>query len=60
MVDAEMTSHLWLRMQSEIASTHAIGDVDHALLSRLQAVPRAQVPRFLHDAKKMQADALPC
>lgn len=52
MIDAEMTSHLWCRIQSDVSSAYAIRDVGHALLMRMQAMSRAQVPRFLRDTAR--------
>ena len=47
MVDAEMASHLWFRIQKDISKTYDIRSVDHGLLVRVQQVPRAQVGRLL-------------
>jgi DNA polymerase-3 subunit epsilon len=48
MVDAEMTSHLWCRMQQDVAKTYGIESVSHALLARAQKLPRLKMPTFLH------------
>lgn len=47
MVDAEMTSHLWMRLQDDIARTYGVGQVDHALIARVQATSKAKVPALL-------------
>jgi len=47
MVDAEMTSHLWCRIQQDVAKTYHIQAVNHALLTRVQKVTRAKMPVFL-------------
>jgi len=47
MVDAEMTSHLWCRLQEDIAQTYGLGHVDHALIARVQAVSKAKVAMLL-------------
>jgi len=47
MVDAEMTSHLWHRLQEDIARIYGLGQVDHALIARLQAISKAKVPTLL-------------
>jgi DNA polymerase-3 subunit epsilon len=48
MVDAEMTSHLWCRIQQDLASTYRIASVDHELLTRVQKLTRAKTPVFLN------------
>jgi DNA polymerase-3 subunit epsilon len=47
MVDAEMTSHLWHRLKDDIARTYGLGQVDHALISRVQTTSKAKVPTLL-------------
>ena len=47
MVDAEMTSHLWCRIQQDVSRTYGIRSVDHALLMRVQKLSAAQVPGHL-------------
>ncbi len=47
MVDAEMTSHLWCRIQQDLRKTYGLRCVDHALLTRLQKLPRAKVQTHL-------------
>jgi DNA polymerase-3 subunit epsilon len=47
MVDAEMASHLWCRIQSDIAKTYGIRAVNHGLLTRVQCTSRVQVPTLL-------------
>jgi DNA polymerase-3 subunit epsilon len=47
MVDAEMTSHLWWRIQQDLATNHGLRNVNHALLEKLQKVPRAQLRSHL-------------
>ena len=47
MVDAEMTSHLWCRIQGDLAKTYSLRFVDHELLKRIQGVSRAQLPTVL-------------
>ena len=47
MVDAEMTSHLWCRLAQDVRSQYGVATVTHALLSRAQRLPRAQLPRLL-------------
>ena len=47
MVDAEMTSHLWHRLKDDIARTYGLGQVDHALIARLQVTSKAKVATFL-------------
>jgi len=43
MVDVEMTCHLWSRIELDIAEQCDPNKVNHALLSRLQKVPRAKM-----------------
>ncbi|WP_017919133.1 3'-5' exonuclease [Burkholderia gladioli] len=47
MVDAEMASHLWCRLQSDMARTYGLSRIDHALMSRLQKTSKAKVAMFL-------------
>jgi DNA polymerase-3 subunit epsilon len=48
MVDAEMTSHLWCRIQQDISKTYRIQSVNHDLLTRVQKVTRSKMPEFLN------------
>jgi DNA polymerase-3 subunit epsilon len=48
MVDAEMTSHLWCRIQQDVSETYRIAPVSHDLLYRVQKMTRAKVPTLLH------------
>ena len=48
MVDAEMTSHLWCRIQQDVSKTYRIQSVNHDLLTRVQKVTRAKMPDFLN------------
>ena len=48
MVDAEMTSHLWCRIQQDVSKTYRIQSVNHELLTRVQKVTRAKMPVFLN------------
>ncbi|WP_175889484.1 3'-5' exonuclease [Burkholderia cepacia] len=47
MVDAEMASHLWCRLQQDIARTYGLDHIDHALMTRVQATAKAKVPMYL-------------
>lgn len=47
MVDAEMTSHLWCRIQQDLSKTYRIKQVNHELLTRVQKVTRSKMPEFL-------------
>ncbi len=47
MIDAEMASHLWCRLQADIAQTYGLKQIDHALMTRLQKTGKAKVPTFL-------------
>jgi DNA polymerase III alpha subunit (gram-positive type) len=47
MVDAEMTSHLWSRIRADIARSYPLAPVSHALLTKVQKVPRVQDPLWL-------------
>jgi DNA polymerase-3 subunit epsilon len=47
MVDAEMTSHLWSRIRADIARSYPLAPVNHALLTKVQKVPRVKVPLWL-------------
>ncbi|MDD4947629.1 MAG: 3'-5' exonuclease [Gallionella sp.] len=48
MVDAEMTSHLWCRIQQDVSKTYRIESVNHALLTRVQKVTRLKMPVLLN------------
>ncbi|KWC76440.1 3'-5' exonuclease [Burkholderia cepacia] len=47
MVDAEMASHLWCRLQQDIARTYGLDRIDHALMTRVQETAKAKVPMYL-------------
>jgi DNA polymerase-3 subunit epsilon len=47
MVDAEMTGHLWHRLKDDIARTYGLGQIDHALIARVQATSKDKVPTLL-------------
>lgn len=47
MADAEMTGHLWHRLQHDIAQTYGVKQVDYALIARVQATSSAKVPTLL-------------
>jgi DNA polymerase-3 subunit epsilon len=44
MVDAEMTSHLWLRIQQDVSKTYGIASVNHELLAQAQTATRDKLP----------------
>lgn len=48
MVDAEMASHLWCRIQQDVSNAYSIKSVTHELLTRVQKVSRAKIPTLLH------------
>ena len=52
MVDAEMASGLWYRMQQDIARTYDLSHVDYKLMARLQTTSRAKVPILLRSITK--------
>src|ERR1035437_6804370 len=47
MVDAEMTSHLWCRIQHDVSTTYCIQSVGHELLARVQTTARKNLPALL-------------
>ena len=47
MVDAEMTGHLWSRIQQDVSKTYEIRLVNHELLTRVQKASRAKMPTIL-------------
>lgn len=47
MVDAEMASHLWCRIQQDVSKNYGIQSVNHELLTRVQKVSRAKMPTLL-------------
>ncbi len=52
MVDAEMTSHLWCRIQRDVSETYGVQLVDHELLARVQKVSRLKMPTLLQGCAK--------
>ena len=50
MVDAEMASHLWCRLGSDVAQRWRVAQVSHALLARVQATPRARLDQCFRPA----------
>ncbi|KWR84225.1 3'-5' exonuclease [Cupriavidus sp. IDO] len=52
MADAEVTSHLWRRLQQDIAQTYGLSRIDYELITRVQTTSRAQVPTFLRSLGK--------
>lgn len=53
MADAEVTSHLWCRLQQDIAQTYGVSRVDYDLMARVQATSKAQVPALLRSLSKV-------
>lgn len=47
MVDAEMTSHLWCRIQQDVSKSYGIQSVNHELLTRVQKASRQKMPMLL-------------
>jgi len=47
LADAEMTTHLWLRMMQDIRQHHAFDAIPFELMQRLSRTAKAAVPRFL-------------
>ena len=47
LADAEMTSHLWLRMLDDITDRHCIEDIPFSLMQELSRVSKASAPAFL-------------
>ena len=52
MVDAEMTSHLWCRIQRDVSETYGVRLVNHELLTRVQKVSRLKMPMLLQGCAK--------
>ncbi|NMV42059.1 3'-5' exonuclease [Ralstonia insidiosa] len=55
MADAEVTSHLWCRLQQDIAQTYGVNRVDYDLMARVQATSKAQVPALLRSLRLGQS-----
>ena len=51
MADAEMAANLMLFMVAQLRERHAIRDISHALLCRLQKVPAAKIAEALSKAR---------
>jgi len=47
MVDAEMTSHLWCRIQQDVSKAFSNLNVNHELLVRAQKATRDKLPVLL-------------
>jgi len=47
MVDAEMTSHLWCRIQQDVSKAYSILNVNHEILLRAQKATRDKLPVLL-------------
>jgi DNA polymerase-3 subunit epsilon len=48
LADAEMAAHLVARLERLLRERHGLARVDHALLCRLETVPKARIPDFLN------------
>ncbi|KAG8154022.1 3'-5' exonuclease [Burkholderia catarinensis] len=55
MVDAEMASHLWCRLQHDITRTYGLDRIDHALMTRVQTTAKAKVPMYLRSLVRPHA-----
>ncbi|MGO4813464.1 PolC-type DNA polymerase III [Cupriavidus sp. 2MCAB6] len=55
MADAQMTCHLWHRLQHDIAQTYGMSRVDYELITRVQLTSSAKVPAFLRSLGEGQA-----
>lgn len=53
MVDAEMTSQLWFKIQQDISATYGIQAVSHEILARVQTLPHKKIPTFLTGVAKI-------
>lgn len=51
MADAEVTSGLWYRLQHDIAETYGLRQVDHDLMTRVQATSSAKAPTLLRSLR---------
>jgi DNA polymerase-3 subunit epsilon len=47
MVDAEMTSHLWCRIQQDVSKAYSILNVNHEMMARAQMATRDKLPLLL-------------
>lgn len=57
MADAEMTSHLWHRLQYDIAQTYGLSRVDYNLIARVQTTSSARVPALLRSLASTRVPA---
>ncbi|HIC7211921.1 3'-5' exonuclease [Burkholderia stabilis] len=55
MVDAEMASHLWCRLQHDIARNYGLDRIDHALMAKVQTTSKAKVPTYLRSLVRAHA-----
>lgn len=55
MVDAEMASHLWCRLQHDIARNYGLDRIDHALMAKVQTTSKAKVPMYLRSLVRAHA-----
>ena len=59
LADAEMASHLWVRMQEEICQTYRMPHAGFDLLAQVQVTSRAQVPTLLRELSGQHGDVRP-
>ena len=60
LADAEMTTHLWLRMLDDIAHRHRIENIPFSLMQELSTVSRSSATSFLQRAgKRMKNKSVP-
>ncbi len=55
MADAQMTGHLWHRLQHDIAQAYGMSRVDYDLITRVQATSSAKVPALLRSLGESQS-----
>ena len=52
LADAEMTSHLWIRMLTDIERQYGIDNAPHDFLRQLQKIPKSQIGSYIERARK--------
>jgi DNA polymerase-3 subunit epsilon len=52
LADAEMTASLLVRLEEELRGRYKLGDVSHALLRKIQGIPKARIEQFLESHRE--------
>ena len=56
LADAEMTTHLWLRMLGDITDRHGMENIPFSIMQKLSRVSKAAATEFLHRWQEIGSD----